>query len=363
MNRLYGLVLLLVACVSTSFSQTTANCTQVLRLMQTIYEQGRLHELPNLADGCLNAAEGKGFTKEEKREAYRILTLAYIYLEEPEKADESMLKLLETAHFYEVNQSVDPAEFVVLYNKFRHDPLFRYGLKVGGNMTFPSATQYQNVGSTAGGQGTYNISGSIQIMAMFEKDFPKIHKMLVLAPEIGWVSRSYGYENPNLGVGDGGTVGTGAISNQVFAIKQSWLDLNAIVQYKLENTIQRQLYVGLGPGASMLLSSSNQATTDIGTGAQKYSVTGPSVDDKESYNKFVFSVTALVGAKLKVGELYLNADVRYQYGLNNVVNGATRTNPEIAFDYWGQYNDYRMSNFMVHIGALIPHFSPKKLIK
>ncbi len=363
MNRLYVLVLVSVACVSTAFSQTKANCTQVLRLMQTTYEQGRLHELPNLADGCLNAAEGKGFTKEEKREAYRILTLAYIYLEEPEKADESMLKLLETAHFYEVNPSIDPAEFVVLYNKFRHDPLFRYGFKFGGNVTLPSASQYQNVGSTAGGQGNYSLAGNIQMTLMFEKDFPKIHKMLVLAPEIGWVSRNYGYENNNLGVSDGGVLGTGPISNHVFAVKQSWLDLNAIVQYKLESTVKRQLYVGLGPGASMLLSSSNQATTDIGTGAQKYSVTGPAVDDKESYNKFVYSVTVLVGAKLKVGELYINADVRYQYGLNNVVNSTSRTNPEIGFDYWGRYNDYRMSNIMLNVGVLIPRFSPKKLIK
>jgi hypothetical protein len=316
-----------------------------------------------MADGCLKAVEGKGFTKQEKREAYRILTLAYIYLEEPEKADESMLRLLETEHFYQVNPSIDPAEFVVLYNKFRHDPLFRYGLKIGGNATLPSVSQYQNIGSSGGGMGTYTLAGNIQIMGMFEKDMPWLHKKIVLAPEIGWVNRNYGYENPNLNNGDGGTVGTGAISDLVFAFKQSWLDLNGIVQYKLYSTVEKQAYIGLGPGASMLLSSSNQASTTIGTGANKYTVTGPSVDDKASFNKFVYSVTLVAGAKLKVGELYLTADVRYQYGLNNVVNSATRTNPEIAFDYQGRYNDYRMSNIMVNIGVLIPKFSPKKLIK
>lgn len=363
MKRLYCLFIFSAAFFSTAYSQTASNCTQVLRLMRTTYEQGRLHELPTLAEGCLAAPEGKGFTKEERREAYRILTLTYIYLEEPEKADESMLRLLETEHFYELNPTIDPAEFVVLYNKFRHDPIFRYGLKIGGNMTMPGTIEYQNIGSTGGGKGKYTLAGTIQIMAMFEKDMPWFNKMFVLAPEIGWVNRTFGYENPDLGLGDGGAVGTGTISNQVFAISQSWLDLNAIIQYKLENTVQRQLYIGLGPGASMLLSSSNQATTTIGTGANKYTVTGPAVDDKTCYNKFVYSVTLVAGAKLKIGELYLTGDVRYQYGINNVVNSASRTNEELAFDYQGRYNDYRMSNVMVNIGVLIPKFTPKKLIK
>ena len=360
MSRFYFLVLATVLSVSTAFSQTS-NCTQTLRFMRSTYEQGRLHELGSMAEGCLNAPEGKGFTKEEKREAYRLLTLSFIYLEEPEKADESMLKLLEIAHFYEINKAVDPAEFIALYNKFRHDPIFRYGAKIGGTMTQPTVSQYYNVGSTGGAQGKYGLTGNILITVMFEKDLPKLSKKIVLAPELAWVNRSFTYANPNLGVLDND--GVSPVSRQDFAFKQSWLDLNGIVQYKLENTIGRQTYVGLGPGLSYRLGSSNQASTTIGTGANKYPITGPAVDDTQSFKKLVYSVTAVVGGKLKVGELYVTADVRYQFGISNVINKSTRTNPEIAFDYQGQYNDYRMSNFTFNFGVLIPQFSPKKLIK
>lgn len=364
MNRLYCLVVASALCVTTAFSQTGSNCTQTLRLMRTTYEQGRLHELPAMSDACLAAAEGKGFTKEERKEAYRLLTLTYIYLEEPEKADESMLKLLETEHFYEVNTAIDPAEFVALFNKFRHDPIFRYGIKLGGNMTLPATSTYHNIGSTAGGKGSYSLAGNIQITLMFEKDMPYLKKLIVLAPEISWTNRNYGYSNPNLGTLDtdpGAPVSS--ISNQEFSFKQQWLDVNGIVQYKLRNTLSRQYYVGLGPGASLLLGSSNQASTTIGTGAQKYTVTGPAVDDAKSYNKIVYSITLVAGAKLKFGGLYLTGDIRYQYGISNVVNATSRTNSEIAFDYWGGYNDYRMSNIMFNIGVLIPKFTPKKLIK
>ena len=358
MKKLYFLILGTMVSVITAFSQTS-NCTQTLRLIRTTYEQGRLHELPSIAEGCLAATSGRGFTDEEKKEAYRYLTLAYIYLEEPEKADEMMLKFLETEHFYIVNPSVDPAEFISLYRKFRTKPVFRYGVKVGLNLTQPTVLQYYNIGSTAGGQGKYAFAPSFNFFLMFEKDV--INDKFVFAPEIGYVARSYNYNNGSLAKSDKSPDST--ISNQQFAIKQSWLDLNAIVQYKFENRLERQTYVGIGPGISYLLSSSNQPTTFLGTGANGYTVTGPQIGDKKSYNSLIYSVSVVAGSKLKLGGLYLNADVRYQIGLVNVVNKSSRTNAELGFDYQGQYNDYRMSNFMFNIGLLIPYFSPKKLIK
>jgi len=343
--------------LSVGYSQTATNCTQTIRQIRLTYEQGRLHELPDLAKGCLR----NGFTKEEKREAYRYLTLAYIYLEEPDSADINMLKLLETDHFYQVNQTIDPAEFIALYKKFRHDPVFRWGIKFGGNATMPTTLEHYNVGSTGSGAGKYGLSGNIQATLAFEKDLPKLHEKLVMAPELGWVNRAFSYNNPGLATLDDD--GTTPISSQDFIFKQTWLDLNVIMQWKLENRLERQTYVGLGPGVSYLIGSTNQASTTIGTGANKFTVTGPAVDDHLSFNSLVYSVTAVVGAKLKLGELYGTLDIRYQYGINNVVNESTRTNAEIAFDYQGQYNNYRMSNVMVNLGILIPQFSPKKLIK
>src|SRR6185503_8750501 len=93
-------------------------------------EQGRLHELPEIVAECLRKSPKEGgFTKEEKKETYRLLTLAYIYLEEPEKADQMMLELLKTDHFFEINPALDPAEFIALYKKHRTTPLFRVGAK------------------------------------------------------------------------------------------------------------------------------------------------------------------------------------------------------------------------------------------
>ena len=356
MKRLYFLAVCWVVGIAPAFSQAS-NCTQVLRLIRTTYEQGRLHELPTMADGCLKGSDTQGFTKDERKEAYRYLTLSYIYLEEPEKADEMMLQLLNTDHFYQPNKEVDPAEFIALYNKFRHDPLFRVGLKGGLNLTQPYATSFYNIGSTGAGQGKYSMSPSFQVYGVFEKDF--FRKLpLVLAAELGYVSRGYTYSNDQLATADEDP--TKAISSQKFAFTQSYLDLNVIGQWKFKNTIQLQTYLGAGPGISYLLSSSNQATTLLGNG---FTVTGSTVDDTESYKKLLISATMVAGIKYKFGEVYLTAEARYQIGFTNVINPNSRTNPEIAYDYQGRYNDYHFNNMMINIGIIYPYFKPLKQIK
>ena len=356
MKRLYFLAACLAVGISPAFSQAT-NCTQVGRLIQTTYEQGRLHELPGLADGCLKAASGQGFTKEERKSALRYLTLSYIYLEEPEKADAMMLELLNTDHFYEPNKEVDPAEFIALYKKFRHTPLFRVGLKFGLNLTQTVVTSYYNVGSAGAGQGGYSMSPSFQVYGVFEKDITR-KLPIVLAAELGYVSRGYTYKNGQLATADEDP--TKPISDQEFIFTQNYLDLNVIGQWKFKNSVNLQTYVGGGPGISYLLSSSNQAKTVLGNG---FTVTGGAVDDSESYNKLLVSATILAGFKYKFGEVYLTVEARYQMGFTNVINPATRTNTEIAFDYQGRYNDYRFNNMMINLGIIYPYFKPLKLIK
>ena len=79
----------------------TSTCAQTLRLARSTYEQGRFHEIPALLNSCLTSSNG--FSKQEKVEALRILTLSYIYQEEPLQADDAMLTLLNTDHYFEIN--------------------------------------------------------------------------------------------------------------------------------------------------------------------------------------------------------------------------------------------------------------------
>ena len=357
MRKIIGLIFLSGILYSGVAFGQASTCTQTLRLVQSTYEQGRLHELEALMKGCLE----NGFDDQQKVTAYKYLTLAYIYLEEPEKADATMLKLLSTAqagHFFIPNDAVDPAEFIALWRKFRRDPLFRLGFKLGLTSTMPAIIETFYVASSAQGNGKYTPGLSFYGALVFEKDFPLLLKNFSIAPEIGFMGRSYTYNNDAFNKSD---------INQDSAIavhgpnkfKQTWIDLNLLVQYKIKNGSLNP-YIGFGPGISYLVDSKNEMLTKVsGQGA----VTGPKIDFKSSYKSFAYSAIVVVGAKYRFGAFYLTGDIRYQYGFNNVVNTSKRSNAEALRNYGYVPPNYRHNNLTVNIGIVIPYFNPKKLIK
>ena len=354
MRKIVGFLFLsLIVFSHQAFGQATS-CAQTLRLAQTTYEQGRLHELEAQLESCLK----NGFDDTQKVAAYKYLTLAYIYLEEPEKADASMLELLRTDHFFKPNDAVDPAEFIALYRKFRVDPLFRFGGKVGLTYTLPAISETFYVGGNAEGNGQFNPRFGFSVAGVFEKDFFGFIKNFSIAPEIGFMSRSYNYSNPTL------TVKDEASEDPNFRIleniqKQNWFDLNLMCQYKIKDN-KFNPYIGIGPGISFLSGSSNEIQTeviDVGT------VTGSSIKTKDSYKTLSYSAIITLGSKIRLGGFYLTGDIRYQYGLNNVVNESSRSNMEALFDYGFVSPNYRHNNVTINLGLVIPYFNPKKLIK
>jgi hypothetical protein len=337
-------------------SAQTTSCSQTLRLARSTYDQGRLHELPKLLENCLK----EGFTKEDKVTAYRLLTLSYIYLEEPEQADESMRLLLETDNYFAPNEAVDPAEFVALYRTFRTTPIFGLGFKFGPNVTFPSVTNNYYVGNSAAGTGKYTLKVGIQFGLLFEKDFfanskSSFLKKVTFSPEVLYTTRSFTYTAKGIFLND--SIADTSVAEIDNIYKQSWIDLNLILQYKVKNH-KFNPYVGIGPSVSYLFTAANQQIFRPDAGN---TVSGPDVDLKNSFNKIVYSVIGVAGGKLRVGAFYITGEIRFQYGLSNVVNPKKRTNAENVFDYASQLNDFKQSNTAVTFGIMYPLFKPKKL--
>jgi hypothetical protein len=352
----------LVLAIYGAYGQTTS-CSQTLRLARSTYDQGRLHELPDLLKNCL----ANGFTKEDKVTALRLLTLSYIYLEEPEQADESMRLLLETDNYFAPNDAVDPAEFIALYKTFRTTPIYGLGFKVGPNVTFPSVLDNYYVGNASPGDGKYKQKIGFQFGLLFEKDFfanskSKFLKKITFSPEALFTTRSFTYNSPAVFLNDSIDVVNGAtepatVAHSEITYKQTWMDINLLLQYKVRNN-KINPYVGIGPAFSYLLSGSN---TQVFTPEAGNTVSGPDVILKDSYNKIVYSVITVAGVKYRLGSFYITGEIRFQYGISNVVNPKTRSNSENVFDYASQLNDFRQSNTAINFGIMYPIFKPKKL--
>jgi hypothetical protein len=355
------LVLVLFCCVGLkSFSQSGA---QALRLAQSIYEQGRLHELKPLPG--LQEDKIKGYSRPEQVGAYRLLTLANIYLEEPEEADKTMLKLLNADHFYEPNSSVEPAEFIGLYKTFRTRPVFNFGLKFGANSTIPLLNNVYYVSSASPGNGKYVPKIGIQVGIVFEKEFfnhakNRTLRRVVFAPEVYYTSRTFSYTNNTIFSYDSTQTGTSKpAADQVVTAKQSWLDINPVFQLKLRESNKFIPYVGLGPGVSYLLSASNTMVTTRSGGAGV--VSGPTVDYSSGLRKLVPSLLASAGVKYRFGDFYVVAEIRVQYFLITPVKPSTRSVATGVFDYMYVQSNYKPLNLTANVGFVFPYFKPIRL--
>ena len=82
-----------------------------------------------------------------------------------------------------------------------------------------------------------------------------------------------------------------------------------------------------------------------------------------AFKALAYSAIISIGLKIRLASFYLTGDIRYQCGLNNVVNKSTRSIPEALYDYGYVVPNYRQNNITLNVGLAIPYFSPKKLIK
>ena len=354
----YFLALVLFCFISLERSYAQSG-TQALRLAQSIYEQGRLHELPGL-DG-LKPEKIATYSKPEQVTAYRLLTLAHIYLEEPELADVSMLSLLDADHFFEPNASVEPAEFMGLYKTFRTKPVFNYGLRFGANATFPLLNSVYYVSGASPGNGKYTPKVGVNVGLVFEKEFfgnskNKLLRRLVFAPEVYYSQRTSAYTNKDVFTNDSTNA---PAADQVVTAKSSWLDINPVFQLKMNESNKFIPYVGLGPGVSYLLSASNTMVTTRAAGAGV--VSGGAVPYTSSYRKLIPSVIVSAGVKYRFGEFYITAEARVQYFLMTAVKPSTRSVAASVYDYGYVPSNYKPLNLNINIGFIFPYFNPIKL--
>lgn len=338
---------LLFLCVSLIFQNAvaqTTSCAQTLRLARSTYEQGRLHELPDLLKTCLN----NGFTQQERVEAYKFLTLSYIYLEEPEKADEAMLNLLQTDHYFEINEAVDPAEFVALYKTFRTTPIYRMGVVGGPNATWPNLISSN---ASSGGVGEYKYRPGFQVGLNVE--IP-IAQKLVLNSGLQFQTKSFSYSQK----------GEGNSPDTIFSIssieKQNWISLPVTLQYLIGKS-KINPYVNVGASVDYLLSAT-QTPSKLREGFQD--VKEDNIDILDQRKTININLIVAAGIKYKITGGFLLAEARFLYGIPALNDKSmTYKNPLIYYNYNFVDGIFRQNSVFFSVGYVYNVFNPKKKTK
>ncbi len=337
----YSLIILLLISFGASAQKS---CVQKLREARSAYEDGNIHIIPDLLAACIN----DGFSKEEKTEALKLQTLAYTYMDESNQADESMLQLLKTNPEFQMDPANDPQELIDLYATFRTKPLFRYGLKVGPNLSYGNAHSLNgatNLNNTEQA-GAYSSGLGFQVGLTVEAPFKNKFSLNL---EAIYASRTIVFENSQLVPG---------ISEIEASEALNTLDIPLSIQYHF---IESKLNPYLLVGGNVSLAVSNNLTIRR-TIKDHQEVKENSFDIISMRENLQYGIHAGIGMKSRVGPGFFVLEARFNYGLNNISKQANiYDSPELIHDYYYTDSEHSVNSIAVNIGYLFNYYKPKKL--
>ncbi|MBX2898649.1 MAG: PorT family protein [Cyclobacteriaceae bacterium] len=350
------LILLLSGVALHGFTQ----CAQTLRLARATYEQGRLHEIESQLKGCLEPPEKGGFSQQENQlrvEALKILTMSYIYLEEPQRADAAMLSLKKADPYFRPNPEIDPAEFVALYNSFREEPIYRIGVRLGVNFTQPNVKEQVTVIELAE-DSKYNKAVAFQFGAAMDVPLTllKQAKKWTLHGELLYQQRKFTIvQNEDRGV-DPAEPGNKLFNRFEGAETQVALSLPITLEYKFLNK-KYNPYVAAGASTDYLFRSS--------LSAERKRLNEPGVPEQSLDLKrqpINLSALAAMGVKLPVGPGLIVFEIRYAHGLTNVSSRESAfENEALALDYGYADPVFRQSSISIAGSYIFNIHNPKKI--
>ncbi|KPK86790.1 MAG: hypothetical protein AMS27_04240 [Bacteroides sp. SM23_62_1] len=329
-------------------------CAFTLREAEQLYNQGLIENIPQMLQSCIE----KGFTKEDRLSAYKLITLCSLYNDDQDLAHEQMLAFLKKYPEYELTPT-DPEEFRFLFEEYKTRPIFDYGVFVGVNYThgitgepFSPLNQRgdrlryrpDNMGLQVGGVLNFYITKSLQVAVepmytqkLFRLDHADDIVDLYIKPER--------FE------------------------RQSYVDVPLTFTYDFDLGRFRP-YVRAGGQFSYLFEAKTSLVTTFvnSTGELIKENSGPDLDmlnyEGQAYRK-LYNYSAVVGGgvKLKITKGYFYLDTRYNIGLNLQNTGNRFELYEQIFYYMNTDSDFRLNNFMVTFGFVRSFYKPRQIIK
>lgn len=357
MRRILTTLIVLTSLVNMGVRGQTS-CTQKLRQARSVYSEGRIHELAYLLNDCIK----NGFTEEEKTEAYRLLILAHIYLDEPKSADNAMLSLLYHNHEFQLNEQVDPEEFITLYKTYRTWPIYLWGPKFGGTYSIANVQKLFGVNSSGTEVTSYVSKVNFAVGWAFEKNFRK--QRFGGMAELLFTNNQYEVEkefaNDPIVDNFGNRKITEPYARVTSLETKSWLSLNLALSYRLLGDSKLDPRLFIGPSVNYLLADDAKIETTFPRGGEQ--ATGPDEELREFRNPINLGVMSGINIRSKVGKQFLFFEAKYVHGLVNITEFNFDQN-KLATFYGYALDDVTISHFSLSIGLLFQKYSPKKLTK
>jgi len=329
------------------FAQETS-CSQVLKKAQATFEQGRIYEIEKMIKPCME----EGFTKDEMIAAWKLLSLTYLYSNEKEKSENAMQQFLKLDPEYEINEALDPAEFINLYNRYRTTPIYILGIKGGGNITQINVLNTYSLAAFEPGSekytGSYEDKPGFQFGLFAQRP---ISKRFTIAGSLNFLRQSYLFKYDKL------------FDYESLDFKEDFscisLPLSLNLKFGNNKKLIPAIYLGCIP-AFRAKSTSKVSRIDLLAG-KRTEVSNETINTKNLRKNVSFMAMGGVELKIKnvIGRGYLLFDFRYSYSLNNIVKKENRfSDNNLLYNYMYVDNDFKLTSFQFSMGYGIPIYKP-----
>jgi opacity protein-like surface antigen len=317
-------------------------CEGQLSAATAEFNAGRFYGIPAMLKPCID----KGFTREQRQRAFLLLTQAYLLLDDPIGADNSYLEVLRANPEFLADTARDQIDVVYLSKRFTASPIFSLSGKAGGNFAPVQVISTINSSGEQGVKNDYKVRIGFQIGGGIDWH---ISEQLAVTAELTYALTSY--KKNQVKFND---------DLEEFTDKQNWLNIPFGIKYTFRIREELRPYAIAGYAFNILFNDRGQIEISKRDGTASFDESSPELSFNSYRRRINTSFFVGAGAKYKVGVNFIFAEMRYNFGLTNVVTPTTTyTGP--AQDY-GHVDDYfRLDNFSISIGYIKPLYKARKV--
>lgn len=331
-------------------------CELILIQAQEEFNAGHLSSIPAMLKDCLD----KNQRRDWRQRANLLLAETYLLLEDPIGAEASYLNVLRANPEYLTDQSRDPIDLVYLSGKFTATPIFSLHGYAGPNISPVRVIHDVRIGGEAYTKEKYYARLGWQVGVGADFNY---NDYLSAAADLSFSNSSYRHKTSDL---------FGVNKDIVELIDhQTWLAIPLSVKYcESQGKFRRYGYIGYSlnylVAANADVEINNRDAKAGDTGEDLLSFTKSLTKVNLGGNRAPFNSAFFLGGgiKYKYKLEYFYLDLRYSFGIKNIVDSDNRfntVNEGLPYPYVD--DDFRMDNLAISVGYIHPLYKPRKLKK
>ena len=266
-----------------------------------------------------------GLNKKERKEAYRLIVLSYLFDDLRQEATKVLMEFMELYPEYDtISSDPNDLKYLFRYKEFETKNIFSIGLAGGGIMAMPSITK------------SYNLEG-ITTNKDVQTDFGSLFGLIADFRVIDHLDISTGVYYSSTRFGFHQLVDEGLKTEYYETWKNMILPLWVTPYINIK---KNKLYLKIGGGANMLLDSKADVSLDQ---------LNNNIDVLENRNPLTFFMSGGIGFSLKIPHGIISLEGNYLNGLGNLTKSRDE-NGILANDYQYIDDDFKLNGLMFTLG-------------